>query len=69
MALQAVEIKRVFNYNGIDLSDPNPAMSVDEVKQFYAMQFPELTNAEAEGPATANNVSKYVFKRAAGSKG
>jgi PRTRC genetic system protein C len=69
MTLQAQTIVRKFKYNGMRLVDPSPEKTVDQVKSFYALQFPELLNSEVEGPVTKNGEMTYTFVRAAGSKG
>ena len=43
MALTVTKMTRVFQFNGIRLPDPNPEMSVDNVKALYSAQYPELT--------------------------
>ena len=48
MRIQVVE--REFVYHGAVLADPNPKFSIEEVRSFYATQFPELTNAAITGP-------------------
>jgi hypothetical protein len=35
MALTVSKMIRIFQFQGIRLPDPNPAMSVDDVKAFY----------------------------------
>lgn len=67
--MQEVILKREFRYNGIKLADPNPALSPDTVRKFYAPQYMELTNAVVEGPTTKGDVLTYTFLRAAGAKG
>lgn len=67
--MQVVELTRKFQYNSITLSDPNPALTPDQVKEVYAGQYPELTNAVVEGPVTRGNTATYKFTRAVGSKG
>jgi PRTRC genetic system protein C len=67
--MQEVHIERVFNYNGIKLADPNPALQADAVREFYVPQYMELTTAVVEGPVTKDNVATYTFRRAAGAKG
>lgn len=67
--MKEVTISRVFNYNGIKLDDPNPAMQPDAVREFYVPQYMELTTAVVEGPVTKDNVATYTFRRAAGAKG
>ena len=53
--MQVAEIKRAFAYNGLKLPDPNPGMSIDQVKAMFAMQFPELNNSVVEGPVWAGD--------------
>lgn len=67
--MQVIGIKREFKYNGIVLADPNPQLSIEDVRGFYAGQYPELNNSVVEGPVTKNNVAAYSFARAAGAKG
>lgn len=69
MALQGSIIKRSFKYNGLTLTDPLAEKTADQVRKFYASQFPELINSVVEGPVTKNGVSTYTFIRAVGSKG
>ena len=67
--MQVAEIKRAFAYNGLKLPDPNPGMSIDQVKAMFAMQFPELNNSVVEGPVTKDSVATYTFTRAVEAKG
>ena len=69
MAIQATVITRQFSYNGMKLSDPSPGKTPQQVLEFYARQFSELTNAVIEGPATKGAIATYKFMRAVGSKG
>ena len=69
MALQATLITRKFKYNGMNLADPSPEKTPDQVRVFYAMQFPELINSVIDGPVTQGGQSTYTFTRAVGSKG
>ncbi len=46
-----------------------PQFSIEEVRSFYAAQFPELTNAAITGPETVGERLRYSFERAIGSKG
>ena len=69
MALQSQVLLRKFHYNGMRLTDPNPEKTVDQVRAFFALQFPELLNAVVEGPVTKNGEMTYTFQRATGSKG
>lgn len=67
--MEIQKLTRKFKYNGIDLQDPNPGMSSEEVRELYAMQFPELNNAVVEGPVTTGTEQTFTFVRAVGSKG
>jgi len=62
-------VEREFVYHGTTLADPNPKFSIEEVRSFYAAQFPELINAAITGPETVGDRLRYSFERAIGSKG
>ena len=63
------KMTRVFQFNGIRLPDPNPEMTVDNVKALYSAQYPELTTAVVNGPEAVGDKLRYTFDRAIGSKG
>lgn len=69
MALQGTNIVRKFKYQSLTLSDPSPEKTADQVRMFFAKQYPELLNSVIEGPVTKGGISTYTFTRAAGSKG
>lgn len=60
---------REFVYNGIKLPDPNPDMSLEQVREVYSPGYPELTTAAIEGPEVTNDMLIYRFVRAVGAKG
>jgi PRTRC genetic system protein C len=62
-------VEREFLYHGTILADPNGKLSIEEVRSFYANQFPELTTAAISGPETVGDRLRYRFERAIGSKG
>ena len=62
-------VEREFVYHGTSLADPNPRLSIEEVRSFYANQFPELTTAAISGPETVGDRLRYRFERAIGAKG
>jgi PRTRC genetic system protein C len=62
-------VEREFLYHGTTLADPAATLSIEEVRSFYAAQFPELTNAAITGPETVGDRLRYTFERAIGSKG
>lgn len=51
------------------LADPAPGKDPDQIRIFFANQFPELLTAVVEGPSTKAGVATYNFQRAVGSKG
>lgn len=67
MEIQA--LAREFTYNGAKLADPAPAFTPQQVRDFYSQTYPELTNAEIEGPTVKGNRNVYTFRRAVGTKG
>lgn len=69
MAITATNATRCFNYAGIDLPDPAPTMSIEEVRELYAATYPELTTATVEGPEVRGDKLVFAFKRAVGTKG
>ena len=69
MALTATAATRCFNFNGVDLPDPAPTMTTEEVRDLYSATYPELTTATIEGPEVRGNRMVYSFRRAAGTKG
>jgi PRTRC genetic system protein C len=69
MPLTITKMTRLFTFNGIRLPDPNPNMSVDEVKALYSAQYPELATAVVNGPEAVGDKMRYTFERAIGSKG
>ncbi len=59
----------LFAYSGINLPNPNPRLSSEEVKAAYATQYPELATAAINGPEAVGDKLRYEFVRAIGSKG
>ncbi len=67
--MEKITLKRSFSFNGLKLPEPDERMSVEEVKFFYANQYPELTTAAISGPEIVGNSIQYTFSRAIGTKG
>lgn len=63
MALKVAALVRTFNYAGVELPDPGNAFSPDQVRSFYAPVYPELNNAQVDGPTTRSGKLIYLFKR------
>ncbi len=62
-------VKRSFEYSSLKLADPDPAMSPERVKEFYAAVYPELTQAVVGEPERRGATQVYKFTRAVGTKG
>jgi PRTRC genetic system protein C len=67
--MEKTSLMRSFSFNGLKLPEPDEQMSVEEVKSFYANQYPELTTAAISGPEIVGNTIQYTFSRAIGTKG
>ena len=61
MALTVTKMTRIFQFQGIRLPDPNPEMSVEEVKALYAAQYPELATAIVNGPEAAGDKMRSIL--------
>lgn len=67
--MQVQTLTREFRYNGVKLADPSPTFNLQQVQAFYANTYPEIVNAEIEGPEVQGNLQVYTFRRAVGTKG
>lgn len=69
MALDIKGLDREFEYKGTKLSDPDPGMTPDEVMNFYANTYPDLTTSNVHGPEIEGDKAVYRFKSTVGTKG
>ncbi len=69
MAVTVEKLERTFLFNGAKLPDPNPAFTVEQVRDMYVNTYPELATAAIDGPTLVNGAMQYVFTRAVGAKG
>ena len=60
---------RCFEFNGLRLPDPDPKLSVEDVRILYAHQYPDIATATITGPEAVGDKLRYQFTRAIGSKG
>lgn len=66
---------RIFVYDQREFSDPDPKMSTDEVRAYYANFMPELHNAEikdlGERKSKTSEEKEHLweFKKRVGTKG
>ena len=59
---------RIFVYEGREFPDPDPSLSVEDVKSNMTDYFPELANAEVK-EATRGEDTLYEFVKKVGVKG
>jgi PRTRC genetic system protein C len=73
MALQVKGLEREFRFkqNGqeINLPDPDPGRSPEQVLQFYTYQYPELTTAKITNTEYEGNKIVYEVSTTFGVKG
>jgi PRTRC genetic system protein C len=69
MAIKIEKMTREFVFNGIKLPDPNRTATVEQVREVFALTYPEITTAAVEGPESIGGCLRYTFQRAVGSKG
>jgi PRTRC genetic system protein C len=62
-------ITREFRYDQLRLPDPNPRLSVDEVRTAFSATYPEIATATLTGPEAVGNKLVYHFTKAIGTKG
>lgn len=71
MAMQIVAATRIFKYRDITLPDPGNDLSPEEVMDFYATQYPDLTNGSVQGGEVDAEKDEVTYELAVnvGSKG
>jgi PRTRC genetic system protein C len=69
MTIEAKTLTRKFVFNGVNLPDVGPNFTVDEVKDIYSNQYPDLTSAIVSEPTISGDVATYTFTRNVGTKG
>jgi PRTRC genetic system protein C len=71
--MQTTLLKRVFcctiDGEQLRLTDPNPAWSLNEVKEFYAHTHAQLLSAKVQGPTFSGDCKEYTFTTKLGNKG
>jgi PRTRC genetic system protein C len=68
MSIVVAALSRCFKYNGLTLPDI-PGLTIEQVQEVYAAQYPELLTAEAQVGEVVRGVQEVAFKRAVGTKG
>lgn len=73
MALEVKSAQRNFvlekGGKKIELKDPNPNMTIQEVVNHYSGEHPQLATANVEGPEMKDGKAVYKFTTVLGTKG
>jgi PRTRC genetic system protein C len=69
MSIKVTKLEREFVFDGRSLPDPNPNMSVEQVREMYISTHPEITTATVTGPEAIDGRLRYTFSRVIGHKG
>jgi PRTRC genetic system protein C len=67
--LSVSALKREFVYGSQVLPDPDPSLSVEQVRDALTAAYPEIATAALAGPEVTDTAVRYTFSRAIGSKG
>lgn len=66
-------LPRIFSFknegNVINLEDPNPNFTAQQVLNFFSDNYPILTTAKIDGPVIETDTVKYTFTTNIGTKG
>lgn len=69
MAIEAKVLPRVFSFGSMNINDPDPSMTVSEVRDLLSGAYPELTSSECGEPTEKNGALVYKFTKPVGTKG
>jgi PRTRC genetic system protein C len=67
--LKTSSLPREFVFNGSRIPDPDPQMSIDQIRDLLTPSYPEIATATVTGPEDTGTSLRYSFSRAIGSKG
>lgn len=69
MTIEIKEMPRKVMYNDMEMRDPGPDFSIEEIKEMYTAEYPELGTALIDGPVQHEDHMAYTFVLNTGSKG
>ena len=69
MLIKVQTLTRTFSFNGVDLADPGPDFTPEEVKDVYVNMYPDLSTAVLQEPEINGDQVEYKFVRNVGTKG
>jgi len=67
--LKISSLPREFTFNGSRIPDPDPKMSIEQIRDLLTPSYPEIATATVTGPEDTGTSLRYSFSRAIGSKG
>jgi PRTRC genetic system protein C len=69
MTIAFQTLTRTFSFNGVNLADPGPDFTPEEVKDVYVNMYPDLSTAVLQEPEINGDQVVYKFVRNVGTKG
>ena len=69
MEFEVIKLTRTFTYNGVNLPDPGPDFTPQDVQEMYVNMYPDLSTAVLGQPEYAGDKVNYKFVRNVGTKG
>jgi PRTRC genetic system protein C len=67
--LKTSALPRELVFNGTRIPDPDPQMSIEQIRDLLTPSYPEIATATMTGPEDTGTSLRYSFSRAIGSKG
>lgn len=67
--LQLNHVRRVFRYNGMNIPDPHPEGSVEDVRRMLVHTYPSVATAKIDGPDLEDGNEVFTFKTHVGTNG
>ena len=67
--LTAEPVERVFEHDQLELPDPDPNLTPDQVREHYATQYPALANARVQPEGISDGRQVFTFEKSIGTKG
>jgi PRTRC genetic system protein C len=69
MPIQTRVLPRAFSYMGLQLPDPDPALTPEQVRDALSAQYPEITNSVLVWEDARGDKLVFKFTRAIGTIG
>lgn len=56
------ELTRIFKTGAVQLNDPDPKLTTEQVREFYSVNYPHLASAIIEGPEIKQKGSQAIYE-------